>query len=91
MVPYHFLKIGNARVEFDMGNKQKITTKNSKTPSGPSPNFLEHFDVDLQIPEDLLFVQPINFRVFDKRLLGKNKKKKFPLTLFFFFLFLQFN
>jgi hypothetical protein len=81
MVPYHFLKIGNSKVEFDVGTKQKISTKHSKEPSGPSPNFLEHFEVDLKIPDDLLFIQPINFRVFDKRLFGKNffKRKKFKI------------
>eukprot|EP01091_Cochliopodium_minus_P000588 TRINITY_DN10526_c0_g1_i1.p1 TRINITY_DN10526_c0_g1~~TRINITY_DN10526_c0_g1_i1.p1 ORF type:complete len:683 (-),score=269.35 TRINITY_DN10526_c0_g1_i1:77-2125(-) len=69
--PYHFLKIGNSKVEFDVGDlNKKLETKNTKEPSGHSPNYLEHFEMDIQIPQDLLFVPPINFRVFDKRLLG---------------------
>ena len=79
LAPYKFKSMVNPYLEIEAGaahgkKKGEVTvTKSSKKPNPSNPNILERFVIDVNLPTNPIFTQPLFLRVFDKRLGGYSK------------------
>ena len=79
LAPYKFQSMVNPYLEIEAGTahgekKAEVTvTKASRKPNPSNPNILERFLIDVSLPVNPIFTQPLFLRVYDKRLGGFSK------------------
>merc|ERR1711871_865607 len=79
LAPYKFQGMVNPYLEIEPGTahgekKAEVTvTKASRKPNPSNPNILERFLIDVSLPVNPIFTQPLFLRVYDKRLGGFSK------------------